>query len=161
MTIRRAVSADTPAIAAILVEAFEPVRLLFTGGAYRATCKTPAELEDRLAQGPTWVAEDEGVLIGTVSALERFGGVFVRSMAVVPAGQGKGAALALLQCVEAFARERGASRMFLETAPFMHRAIALYERYGFARTTGEREDLYGTPLINFEKHLHKASPLRD
>ena len=41
----------------------------------------------------------------------------------------------------------------LSTTPFLHPAIALYERCGFARTGEGPVDLAGTPLVTMTKAL--------
>jgi len=41
----------------------------------------------------------------------------------------------------------------LSTTPFLHPAIALYERCGFARTGEGPVDLAGTPLFTMTKAL--------
>jgi ribosomal protein S18 acetylase RimI-like enzyme len=41
--------------------------------------------------------------------------------------------------------------MLLSTAPFLDRAIRLYERFGFRRTNEGPHDLFGTPLFSMEK----------
>jgi len=50
-----------------------------------------------------------------------------------------------------YATERGFKRMFLSTTPFLARAIQLYERKGFKRTSEGPDNLFGTPLFTMEK----------
>jgi GNAT superfamily N-acetyltransferase len=75
----------------------------------------------------------------------------MRSMAVRPAAQGQGIGALLLQTVERAAMAQGHRQLGLSTTPFLHAAIALYERQGFRRT-GEA-DLFGTPLIVMVKTI--------
>jgi ribosomal protein S18 acetylase RimI-like enzyme len=98
------------------------------------------------------VAERNGRVVGTVSAVPRGGELYIRSMAVRPAARGEGIATHLLQAVESFAIARQYRRVVLTTTPFLTAALQLYEREGF-RLTGERSDLHGTPLLTMAKEL--------
>jgi N-acetylglutamate synthase-like GNAT family acetyltransferase len=153
MTVRRAGSQDAAAIGAVLHASFAEFVPLYSEGGYRATVLTVPEVLERLREGPVWVALVDAAVVGTVAAIERESGLYVRGMAIVPAARGAEIGRALLDRVEAYARERALPRLFLSTTPFLHRAIALYAGLGFERTTGERDDLEGTPLITFEKVL--------
>jgi putative acetyltransferase len=65
--------------------------------------------------------------------------VELRKMYFVPAARGKGMGRALLEdlVTEARARNRW-KRIVLETASRLETAIALYQRYGFIETFGEK-----------------------
>jgi GNAT superfamily N-acetyltransferase len=103
------------------------------------------DVEGRTAQGATvLVAERSGTVVGTVThfldandegmpvRLPR-GTAGLRATAVHPEAQGHGIGMALVEaCVER-ARDHGAERIALHTAPFMTAAVALYERSGFRR----------------------------
>src|SRR5207244_10485332 len=109
------------------------------------------------AEGPVWVAERDGRVVGTVAAVPRNGELYIRSMAVRPAARGEGIAARLLQVVESFATARQYRRLVLTSTPFLTAALQLYEREGF-RLTGERSDLHGTPLLTMAKELGPAVP---
>jgi hypothetical protein len=47
---------------------------------FRATVLAPDEVPQRLAEGPMWVAERVGSIVGTVSAVRRADALYVRSM---------------------------------------------------------------------------------
>ena len=100
----------------------------------------------RFDEGPTWLAEENGRILGTVSAVSHADGLYVRSMAVHPDHQGRGLGSVIVLPVEGFAAAHRHGRMVLTTTPFLHGAIQLYERAGFRRT-GEVADLFGTPLF--------------
>jgi GNAT superfamily N-acetyltransferase len=74
-------------------------------------------------------------------------------MAVLPSERGQGFGQLLLQATEDFARQAGCRRLYLSTTPFLHRAIRLYERFGFQRTHEEPHELFETPLFTLVKTL--------
>jgi ribosomal protein S18 acetylase RimI-like enzyme len=150
--LRNANASDASAISATLREAFAEFEALYTPAAFRATTPTTDQIQSRMAEGPVWVAERNGQVVGTVSAVPRGGELYIRSMAVRPAARGEGIATHLLQAVESFAIARQYRRLVLTTTPFLTAALQLYEREGF-RLTGERSDLHGTPLLTMAKEL--------
>jgi GNAT superfamily N-acetyltransferase len=66
----------------------------------------------------------------------------MKRLFVRPRYQGQGLGRQLAQCMIMQAREIGYSSMVLDTLPFMHSAIRLYEELGFLR----RSAYYETPL---------------
>jgi len=82
----------------------------------------------------------------------------LKRMYVQPARRGSGLGAALLQFLEAQARQRGCTLLLLETGPLQPEAIALYARLGFVRRGpfgGYRDD----PLSVFmAKPLTAAAP---
>jgi len=154
--VRRAVREDVVAIAAVLLESFEEFRPLYTPGGFAATTPTSDQVAARFDEGPVWVALFAGGIVGTVAAVPRTNGLYVRSMAVVPSARGLGIGESLLNEVEAFAHSKGCERMFLSTTPFLVGAIRLYERFGFTRLNTGPQDLFGTPIFSLEKQLALA-----
>ena len=149
--IRRAGKTDAPGIASLLREAFADFEPAYTKAAYAATTPGVAEIERRIAEGPTWVAERQDRIIGTISAVRRPEGVYLRSMAVAPSDRGCGSGRMLLRAAEYFAESTGATRVFLSTTPFLMAAIRLYDAAGFVRSNAPPHDLLGTPLVTMEK----------
>jgi putative acetyltransferase len=74
-------------------------------------------------------------------------------MAILPAARGRRVGEFLLREIEQFAVERGFKRLYLNTTPFLIRAIRLYEHFGFRRCADDPPDLFGTPLVAMEKFL--------
>lgn len=153
MEIRIATPTDIDAIAAVLQAAFIAFEPLYTPGAFAATTPNSAQIAARWAEGPVWVAVPTTAVVGTVAAVIKPTGLYVRSMAVLPAARGQNVGRKLLAAVEAYALAHGCARLFLSTTPFLHQAIRLYERYGFQRTAAEPHELFGTPLFTLEKKL--------
>jgi GNAT superfamily N-acetyltransferase len=150
--VRRAAPEDAQQITEILLRSFEEFRPLYTEGGFHATTPAAEIIRARIeTEGPSWVATIGDETVGTVSAVKRGGGLYVRSMGVLPSERGKGIAASLLATVEAYAAEQGIRVLTLTTTPFLDSAIRLYERYGFAKTG--LTDLEGTPLFAMRKEL--------
>jgi GNAT superfamily N-acetyltransferase len=151
--IRTAVPTDAGAISLLLRDAFEEFEPLYTPGGFAATTPDATEIARRFAEGPAWVVEMDGRMVGTVAAVVKENGVYLRSMAVLPSTRGAGAGRLLLQTVEEFAIAREAPRIFLSTTPFLTAAIRLYESAGFVPTGEPPDELLGTPLITMARSL--------
>ncbi len=126
-----------------------------TAEAYRASYEglseaylaSLADVAGRVEQGEVWVALADGVIVGTVwtprpgerlSPLAEEGELDFRQLAVAPSARGRGVGERLTRHVLDLARERGASRVVMNSGPEMLGAHALYRKMGFRRLT-ERE----------------------
>ena len=89
MPIRRANAVDAEAVAAVLRDSFREVEHLYTRAGYAATTPDASVVRERLKEGPTWIAEDAGFPVGTVSAVLRDLDLYLRSMAVTPTARGR------------------------------------------------------------------------
>ena len=156
--IRLASPADAPAMARVLAEAFAAFRPLYTPGGFAATTPGAEVIAQRFGEGPMWVAEQDGALVGTASAVVKGTGLYVRSVAVLPAARGQRVGQALMAAVEGYAVAQGCQRMFLSTAPVLTSAIRMYEGLGFARSDEGPHDLYGTALFTMVKALPAGRP---
>jgi ribosomal protein S18 acetylase RimI-like enzyme len=152
--IRTAILDESAAIASVLRQAFLAYEPLYTLAAYAVTTPTVSQIEGRWSEGPVWVAIQNEDILGTVAAVPKPSGLYVRSMAVLPVARGQGIAKKLLKEIENFAIEHRFKRLFLSTTPFLYDAIRLYEHFGFVRTSEGPYELSGTPLITMEKFLH-------
>jgi ribosomal protein S18 acetylase RimI-like enzyme len=134
-------------------QSFLEYRSLYTEEAFLATTPTAQQIAIRMEEGPVWVAELGGAIVGTVSVVPRGDDLYIRGMAVSPQARGLQLGQLLLKQVEDFARERKHQRLVLSTTPFLLRAIRLYEGAGFQRADEGTHDLFGTPLFTMVKAL--------
>lgn len=151
--IRVASPDEAQAISKVLLDAFEEYRAAYSDQAFAATTPTSEQVAIRMSEGPIWVALLEDVIIGTVSAVSKNEGLYVRGMAITPEARGKSVGNLLLESVERYARSCGYRHLTLSTTPFLARAIRLYERWGFTRSGEGPHDLYGTPLFTMVKKI--------
>lgn len=155
--IRRATVDDAPSIAEVLHESFVEYRALYTTEAFAATTSSSTQILQRMSEGPVWVAVQENMIVGTVSAVLKNRSVYVRGMAILPTTRGQHLGQRLLEQVDAFAMSCHAQSLYLSTTPFLMRAIRLYERCGFQRTDEGPHDLFQTPLFTMVKPLESRS----
>jgi ribosomal protein S18 acetylase RimI-like enzyme len=151
--IRQAVDSDASQMASLLREAFLEFRSDYTPEAFTATVLNAETIQNRLKEGPSWVAFENEILVGTASAVPKSGGLYIRSMAVSPRTRGQGIGKLLLVQVEDFATEKRFNHLILSTTPFLLNAIRLYESCGFQRNSDGPDDLCGTPLFTMVKIL--------
>ena len=101
------------------------------------------------------IARDDGDAVGCAAV--RFldaRTAEVKRMYTSPRVRGTGVARRLLDELEAFARERGARRLVLETGPRQPEAITLYERSGFVVVPCWGEYADGNNSVCYEKPLN-------
>jgi GNAT superfamily N-acetyltransferase len=153
MKIRLAASSDASAVANLIFQSFLEYRSSYTDEAFAATCPSSIELEDRMSEGPIWMAIEEETVVGTVSGVPVGNALLVRSLAVLPSERGHGTGELLLDRVENYAYEDGYTRLVLSTTPFLTPAIRLYEQFGFRRSSEGPSDRLGTPIFTMVKEL--------
>ncbi len=151
--IRMAVADDASAIASVLSESFVEHRASYTDGGFDATTPASDRILRRMSDGPVWVASHNEGIIGTASVVPQGQALYIRGMAVLPAARGHKVGELLLKEIESYAAARGYESLFLSTTPFLTRAIRLYERFGFRRSSEGPHDLCGTPLFTMVKIL--------
>ena len=127
----------------------------YTPAAFAATVPSADAILARYDEGPVWVALCGDQVVGTVAAVLKQEGAYIRSMAITPDARGHGLSAQLLDHVERFACQHDAACLFLITTPFLTRAIRIYERYGFYRTGDGPNVLFGTPLFTMKKSLSR------
>lgn len=150
--VRLAARDDAAAISQVIAQAFGRLREHYTPEAFEVVALPPNEIVSRFDEGPQWVAELDGEIVGTVSVTGEDGDLYVRSMAVAPHAQGQGVAHKLLDAIDEYAARSEFDRIFLYTTYFTPGAKELYEKHGYAwvRDT-PAEEWYGVPGLEMEK----------
>jgi ribosomal protein S18 acetylase RimI-like enzyme len=151
--IRIALPEDASSIAMVLHQSFVEYESSYTPEAFAATTPTGDQILRRMMEGPVWVAVHDDLILGTVSVVPEGESLYIRGMAILPTARGYGIGELLLRHVESYACARNHKRLFLSTTPFLSRAIRLYERFGFRRSSEGPHDLCGTPLFTMEKAI--------
>lgn len=155
--VRLATANEAVELADVLRAAFVEYESRYTPEAFASTTPDPAEVRRRMEEGPVWVTLLDERVVGTLAAVAKNNGLYLRGMGILPKARATGLGKLLLETVEAFARENGLERLYLSTTPFLERAIRLYESFGFKRTDEGPHDLFKTPLFSMEKLLNEHS----
>jgi N-acetylglutamate synthase-like GNAT family acetyltransferase len=152
--VRLATPKDAAVISELIREAFGPFESQYTKDAFEYTTPPADVISERFAEGPIWVAVENGSIIGTVSGLpepERF---YIRSMAVKPDIQGRGVGQRLLENLEAHARDSGFERLYLYTTFVLPAARQLYEKNGFTVVRETKpEEWFDMAGLEMEKRI--------
>lgn len=125
---------DVADVVALITEVLAEFGLEFDQGSHtdRAVRDLPGSYADH--GGAFWVARHDGTLVGTCGVFPLGGGTLeLRKMYLRSTARGLGLGATLLDTAVAWARERGFTRMVLDTTEQMTRAIAFYEANGFVR----------------------------
>ncbi|MGB7068835.1 MAG: GNAT family N-acetyltransferase [Pyrinomonadaceae bacterium] len=158
LKIRLATPEDSASIAVVLFEAFSAFREHYTPEAFEVVTPSAEVIAGRFDEGPIWVAEIEGRVVGTVSLTTEPEGLYIRSMAVQPAAQGFGIGHKLLDALNDHVSTSEIERMFLYTTYFVPGAKELYEKHGFKRVRDTTADeWYGTAGLEMDKYLEGRS----
>lgn len=153
--VRTATADEARAVHEILLESFEPFKAQYTEEAYNITIMTPVHIKERIQDDvyDVLVAYLSGRLVGTVTLQYRVDDVYVCSMGVRPAAQGKGVGKKLLEAIEERARQKGCKTISLECFEPLKRAISIYEKSRF-QITGKKRRYYGIETFEMVKELH-------
>src|ERR1700730_1452989 len=147
-SIRKATLIYANGILNCLHSAFHEFRSSYTTAAFLDTVLTPETVRKRLEAMHVFVAVDEAdQVVGTIACqvVGKNEG-HVRGMAVLPGWQGTGVAGQLLRTAESHLRQSECTRVSLDTAALLRRAIRFYETNGF-RPSGKVTDFFGMQLF--------------
>ncbi len=157
-SVRLATPEDAADISRILLEAFTVIREHYNAEAFAVVTPKAEVIESRFTEGPMWVAEIDGRVVGTVSLTTEPEGLYMRSMAVSPTAQKLGIGRLLLDALHEHAVGTGLTRIFLYTLPFQSGARAMYEKHGYrwVRDT-TADEWYGVAGLEMEKFVGKEN----
>jgi N-acetylglutamate synthase-like GNAT family acetyltransferase len=110
-----------------------------------------ADFAAAVAHGDTWVAEEDGVVLGYMVLVREDDHLLVENVAVRPAAQGRGVGGVLLELAERRARELGYEQVKLYTSETMTENIAYYGRRGYMETHRQVDE--GLGRVFFTKRL--------
>ena len=127
--------------------AFHGLNMAWVTAFFHVEAKDEAALSDPEGSilapgGHILLADVDTVTVGCVALLPMPGGEYeVAKMAVAPAAQGRGVGRLLLEAALAWARARGAKRLYLESNARLTPALRLYESVGFQHLPPNRRPI--------------------
>jgi len=136
--IRPAVGADVPAIAALTADAYR----MYIERIGRAPAPMLADHTALVDAGEVWVAELAGSVAGVLVVRDTPPALFLESVAVAPALQGRGIGRALVEHAELLAAERRLAAVELYTNARMTENLQLYPRLGYVEVDRRHQDGY-------------------
>jgi len=153
-SVRLATPADAEGISRVIKEAFTPLREHYTDEAFEVVTPGPDMIVQRFDEGPMWIAEVDGDVVGTVSLITEPEGLYVRSMAVSPRAQRMGIGHKLLDALHEHVEGGEIERIFLYTTYFTPGAKDMYAKHGYTYVRDTAPDeWYGVPGLEMEKFL--------
>ena len=143
-------------LTALIHRAYAP--LAAQGMHYWGTHQSVEDTRERCGEGETWLYEQDGVVVGTITLVRHGRGCMLYEepqvakfgqFAVDPAFQGRGVGAAMMDHVEARAAELGASVLACDTSEHAHGLIRMYRARGY-RLMGHVD---WRPHVNYESVL--------
>lgn len=110
-----------------------------------------ADFSALVAAGEVYLLEEEGIRLGVIVLRSAEDHLFVETVAVLPAAQGRGAGRRLMAFAEDEAVRRGLPPVRLYTNALMTENLRFYPKLGYRETARHRED--GFDRIYFDKRL--------
>lgn len=147
VTVRRATSADVPALYVVVHEAY----LLYVPRIGRMPAPMTADYSEAVQSGQAWVAEADGQVLGLIVLVVNRGYLLVENIAVQPSAQRRGIGARLLALAEDEARANGLGEIRLYTNEGMTENLAYYPRHGYRET--RRAEEHGFRRVFFSKTL--------
>jgi ribosomal protein S18 acetylase RimI-like enzyme len=133
--LRRARQSDRPLVLSVDHAAFEPFWQLDDESLDEALAATPDRRFRVAVRSRVLRGSGREVAAYAVTGLA-FEQGYIQRLAVHPVAQGKGAGRALLADGLRWLERKGAARVVVNTQESNERALALYERFGFQRSSG-------------------------
>ncbi|MFW9846407.1 MAG: GNAT family N-acetyltransferase [Candidatus Thorarchaeota archaeon] len=96
------------------------------------------------------VAESKNEIVGVVGCRLMHGTCQLTHMAVDSFHRSKGIGTSLTQRAIEFAKENNSFKIWLDTAPFMKKAISVYEKLGFTKCGFMRKHFWGLDIEFYE-----------
>jgi GNAT superfamily N-acetyltransferase len=149
LVIRRTTGDDWSKLRAIRLEALIDTPDAY-GSTYEGTLAQPNRRWRAMAQNDEYfLAEQEGVAVGMVLGglnFQRPGTHWLYAMYVTPSARGSASASSLVEAVIDWAKNQGASELYLHVTTSVDRARAFYRKMGFVET-GERRAMDRNPRL--------------
>ena len=154
MEIRRARSADVPAIRAVVEAAYAK----YVPRIGRAPAPVTANYRALVAAGEAWVGVSQERVVGILVIRALGDALELENVAVDPAWQGRGHGRRLIAFAERRALELGLHEVTLYTNEAMTENLRLYPKLGFVETGRRVED--GYRRVFFRRFLDARPPSR-
>lgn len=147
LTVRRAEAFDVAALTALAGEAYQ----VYVPRIGRPPAPMTADYAEAVRGGLTWVAAEDGEIVGLLVLVVQPDHLVLENVAVLPSAQGRGIGARLLAFAEEQARALGRDEIRLYTNEAMTENLAYYPRHGYTPTHRAEQD--GFRRVFFRKRL--------
>jgi len=155
MKIRMATPNDAARIYEVLKQAFSAYKNKnYPIEAIKAAIAPLSEIRKRIQKECVLVAEQRGIVVGTVTGLIQHKSMCICSLAVLPQFQNLGIATKLLKRIEGFARNLECNKLWLCVVPqVMEKAVRVYEKLGYEQEGYLKRHFYGEDFLLLSKSI--------
>ncbi len=136
--LRRATDADAEVLSSLVTAAYQH----YVPRIGRQPGPMTVDYAQEVREGQVWVAVTHDVITGLIVLVREPDHLYVKNIAVLPAGQGLGIGSRLLALADERAREYGLTELRLGTNEAMTENIAYYRRRGYVETHRGPQDGY-------------------
>ena len=148
--IEPATKLDAEEIAELYKTVWTPYRKTFPEPLMDNRIPDAGQVATSMDDNEYFVIREENIIIGVVRCQFPHGTCHLDRMVVLPEHRGKGIGKDLTQFIIDLARERGASKVWLDTTPALESAVALYESMGFKECGFFKEHYWGQDIKFYE-----------
>jgi ribosomal protein S18 acetylase RimI-like enzyme len=147
LTVRRAEVLDAAALAALAGQAYQ----VYVPRIGRPPAPMTANYAEAVRGGLTWVAAEDGEIVGLLVLAVQLDHLLLENVAVLPSAQGRGIGARLLAFAEEQTRALGRDEIRLYTNEAMTENLGYYPRHGYTETHRAEQD--GFRRVFFRKRL--------
>jgi putative acetyltransferase len=151
--IELAKESDAAEIAALYKKVWDEYKGRFPRKLVRARQPSVEQMKEWMLQDSYFVAKIGSRIVGVMGCSLKHGTCLLMHMVVDRRHRKRGIGSALTEKAINYAKENGANKVWLDTTPRLHEAVALYQKYGFIRCGHLRKHYWGEDIYLYEVML--------
>jgi len=151
--IERARGSDAVEIVSLYRRVWNDYRGRFPDELVKARQPTAEHMKEWMRHDTYFVAREGSRIIGVMGCSLKHGTCLLMHMVVDKKHRRRGIGSALTERAIKYARENGAVKVWLDTAPRLKEAISLYEKFGFVKCGHLRKHYWGEDIYLYELTL--------
>jgi putative acetyltransferase len=141
---------DAPEIAALYKKVWDEYKGRFPQELVRARQPSVEQMKEWMRQDAYFVVKIGSQIVGVMGCSLKHGTCLLMHMVVDRRFRKRGIGSAFTKKAINYARENGATKVWLDTTPRLNEAMALYQRHGFVRCGHLRKHYWGEDIYLYE-----------
>jgi GNAT superfamily N-acetyltransferase len=141
---------DGAEIAALYRKVWDEYKGEFPPELVRARQPSGEQVKEWMRQDAYFVAKKDSQILGVMGCSLKHGTCLLVHMVVDRRYRKRGIGSALTKKAINYAKENGASKVWLDTTPRLNEAMALYQKHGFVRCGHLRKHYWGEDIYLYE-----------